>query len=171
MFAPLSSSTEFRMRIVTSLVLTAVIGLAGRAAHAQDETEDPTHGTATLEAGFSQETAQFQVVAQGELPADDDACTGFFESAPTFVVHYSGPNPLRIDVVAEDGVSLLVKAENTVGECDDNGGETAYVVVRDSGVSSLKIWVGVVAPDISVAATLSFSEVAGDQWAPVELSP
>lgn len=151
------------MKTGLSLLFGALLFASAPSASAQDSDAEPTQGSTTLEAGFDQQSARFEVTAEGDMPAQDEACLGFFSEEPTFEVHYSGSSRLRVMVEGDDAVALLVKGESVVVECDDAGGETASVIVFDAMESNYKIWVGVPAPELTVHATISFSEVAGDQ--------
>lgn len=155
--------------MMKSATLTACVFatafFAGSTALAQDFTEPPSFGRATLSAGFTPDPYVRNLTAGGSIRAQDrfSDCRGYIANAPDFSVNYSaGSFPLIFSADSDADTTLVINGPDGRWYCDDDGAESPLnPLVRFSNPSSGRydIWVGTYLSGSGVPATLFVSEV------------
>ena len=110
--------------MMKSLIVAAVAVMAAAPALAQDASQDPVFGQATLAAGFD-DGAPLQRRFRGGGPNDAShlpgACTGNVGTPPDFRVTYSaGGQPLIFRSVSGADTALVINGPDGRWYCDDD---------------------------------------------------
>lgn len=149
----------FKNVLSAALAAAAFTGLSA----AQDMSQEPTYGEATLSPGFLPDPWEVSVTAGGSIDAYDAIggdCVGDIADAPDYRVNLTdGGGALFFGVISDGDTSLVINAPNGEWFCNDDGGEGLNPFLGGSGALSgqYDVWVGHLSGDAS--ATLYVTEI------------
>jgi len=119
---------------------------------------NPAYGSVSLRAGFTPDPHVTDILAGGELPAQDALsgynigsagdrrCRGNIAEAPDLRLHFdaTGSLPLFIRAVADFDTTLVVNGPDGTWYCDDDSGEGLQAELRwdNPQTGQYDIWVG-----------------------------
>jgi hypothetical protein len=146
------------------VLLAAAASVAlGAGAYAQSPDGEPTYGSVTLEAGFSDDPHAVSITAGGDIDASGVGCVGMIADAPDYDLYYTpGDLPLYLSAESGSDVSLIVNLPDGSWACDDDSaGNLNPGLTFDSPQSGLyDVWIGAVGDGANGAeATLYISEL------------
>ncbi len=126
---------------------------------------NPTHGSVTLDSGFTPDPHTLTVSAGGSMDVGVTGCDyGYVSAAPTYTLDYTGSGTdLSFYARSGDDTMLLINDLNHLTwVCDDDsfGDRNPVVTFPDAAPGLYIIWVGTYNPGAPVSATLHISKRA-----------
>ncbi|WP_300545079.1 peptidase S1 [Maricaulis sp.] len=124
-----------------TVLIAAITSIAATGVSiAQDWSQSPNFGSASLSAGFAPDPYNVDIVAGGSVDASNVGCAGMIANAPDYRLHWSG-GQITIGATSGSDTTLVVNAPDGNWYCsDDANGFDPELVLNGSG--QYDIWVG-----------------------------
>lgn len=153
-------------RILAAGAAVIAVATAGVAA-AQNYGLQPAYGTVNLNAGFTPDPVNVNVLSGGRIDAQQaisGSCRGFIADAPDVRLNYRAGTslPLIISVNSSADTTLVVNGPDGQWYCDDDGGNAGLNPSLRFGSpqsGQYDIWIGTYGNASNQQATLSISEL------------
>ncbi len=152
-------------RIFAAAAALAAVATAGVAA-AQNYSLQPAYGTVNLNAGFTPDPVNVNVLSGGRIDAATrfNGCRGFIADAPDVRLNYRAGTslPLILSVNSSADTTLVVNGPDGQWYCDDDGGNTGLNPSLRFGSpmsGQYDIWIGTYGNASNQPAVLSISEL------------